>query len=106
MLDRDRSLALALKLVNRLEQPYYVSSYQPQRCWYNAIKTMRLYHKQLGNAVHVEGWCAMPGIHMAQPHGWIELEDGMILDPTYVYSDYEQGIQVSYEYFPALHYKL
>ena len=106
MLDRDRSLALALEMVNRLEPPYYFSSYEPQCCWANAVKAMRIYAKQLLNAVYVEGWCAMPDIHMVQPHGWIELEDGTIIDPTYVYSNYEQGIEVSYEYFPALRYKL
>ncbi len=97
MVDYERSLAIA-------QQLDYL--YTPGCCWANAVQALRMKRFHLSNAIYVEGWCAMPGIGLVQPHGWIELQDGTILDPTYMMADHEQGQRNLYVYFPALHYKL
>ncbi len=97
MLDYGRSLAIAKRMDYR---------YNPGCCWANAVAALRLYHKQLGAVVYVEGWCALPEIDMVQEHGWLELKDGTILDPTYAVPDDEQAVRLHYEYFPALRYRL
>ena len=98
MLDRDRSLDLALHLIS-------LDCWEEQCCWANAISALRRWGKRKGTAVYVEGWCAVPAIHLVQPHGWIELEDGTILDPTYVYADSSEEVQLDYEYYPAVRYQ-
>jgi hypothetical protein len=97
MMDYERSLALAEKM------DYH---YIPGCCWANALQALRLQEKHLGHALYVEGWCAMPEISMVQEHGWLELQDGTILDPTYAAADHGQGKRLQYNYFPALRYRL
>jgi hypothetical protein len=99
MMDYERSLAIARRM------DYH---YNPGCCWANAVQALRLYYKQLGDMVYVEGWCAMPDISMVQEHGWLEV-DGAILDPTYAVPDDDdqgQGVRPHYEYFPAVRYRL
>ncbi len=96
MMDYDRSLAIARSMGYRFDAGC---------CWANAVQALRLYHKQLGDVVYVEGWCAMPDISMVQEHGWLE-SDGTILDPTYAVPDDDQGVRLRYEYFPAVRYRL
>jgi hypothetical protein len=97
MMDYERSLAVARSMGYRFDAGC---------CWANAVQALRLYHKRLGDVVYVEGWCAMPDIDMVQEHGWLELEDGTIIDPTYAVPDDAQGVRLLYEYFPALRYEL
>jgi hypothetical protein len=94
MLDYKRSLSIAQKMGN-----------VPQTCWANVVRALRTHRRQLGNVMYVEGWCAAPEIDFVGEHGWLELEDGTILDPTYAARDNEDGKRLHYEYFPALHYR-
>jgi hypothetical protein len=100
MMDYERSLTIARSMGYRFDAGC---------CWANAVQALRLYHKRLSPALYVEGWCVMPDIDMVQEHGWIELgsgTNGTIIDPTYAASDDDQGVRLSYEYFPAVRYKL
>ena len=97
MMDYERSLNIARRM------DYH---YMPGCCWANAVQALRLYHKRLGDVMYVEGWCAMPEIDLCQEHGWIELEGGTIIDPTYAEADDGQGKRLQYEYFPVVRYRL
>lgn len=100
MMDYERSLAIAQKM------GWHFTFH---RCWENAVQALRLCHKHLGNALYVEGWYACPdmvGAPLVQPHGWLELEDGTILDPPYAMTDHEAGKRFHHEYFPVHRYRL
>jgi hypothetical protein len=99
MLDYDQSLSVAQDLGWR---------YEEQCCWHNAVQALRLYQKRLGEAVYVEGWVSVPEIKFVQEHGWLELANGTILDPTYVRSshDHLENRWREHLYFPAVRYTL
>ncbi len=96
MLDYERSLEIATTMNS-----------VPKFCFYNSVKALRKRSLNLHNAKYVEG-CAKGEI-MAFQHGWLELEDGTILDPTFAAicldRQYE-GLDApnEYKYFPLFRY--
>jgi len=84
----------------------------PKFCWYNALKALR--HRSLdlpASTKYVEGW-VKTNHGIAIEHGWLELEDGTILDPTFVAAGWEialelgteRGTYQQHEYFPGIRY--
>ena len=59
----------------------------PCFCWRNAVSALRTSSLNLGDAKYVEGVFVTPnreyGGTYTIPHGWLELPDGTILDPTF-----------------------
>ena len=49
-------------------------------CYRNAWQAVEF----LKRARYVEGWCAGP-LPLVAPHAWVELRNGMIVDPTPIY---------------------
>ncbi len=88
MLDFNRSFAVAKQI--RAEK---------KACWYNALLAF-FTNEDLQKGWYVEGW-AIPDmeIHLNIEHGWIELEDGSIIDPTFAALGDKDVL-----YFPAIRY--
>jgi hypothetical protein len=99
MLDYHQSLSIAQALG---------WDYEEQCCWINAVQCLRRYYKRPGQALYVEGWVSIPDLQFVQEHGWIELEAGTILDPTYVRvsHDHHEDRWREHLYFPAVRYTL
>ncbi len=74
-LDRERSADLAGKVAAR-----------DKECFRNAVMALGALGRE-ENADYVEGWATTPW--MATLHGWVELEDGTIIDstPTWLEAD-------------------
>jgi hypothetical protein len=68
-IDRETSYALAERL-----------DIHPKQCWRNAALTA----SAMPNVTYVEGWVVDTANQAMMPieHGWVEREDGTILDPT------------------------
>ncbi len=73
---------------------------QPKACWANALTALRS-QKQLQGAFYVEGWFLQTAEPLPIEHGWIELADGTIVDPTVVVVDEPYKC---FEYFPGVRY--
>lgn len=67
---------------------------RPNECWRNAILAL-FSTPALEGAVYVEGWCVA---FFSFEHGWLELPDGTIIDPTITEDDMQ--------YFPGVKYTL
>jgi hypothetical protein len=74
---------------------------RPKACWANALTALRS-QKQLHDAFYVEGWFLRTAEPLPIEHGWIELKDGTIVDPTVVVVLDDQ--HESYAYFPGVRY--
>lgn len=74
----------------------------PKRCWGNAVAALRTQRK-LQEACYVEGWIVLVK-PVAAEHGWIELPDGRIIDPTYAPLIAGQLADAQPVYFPGLRY--
>src|SRR5689334_16975912 len=58
---------------------------EPGECWRNAI--MALFQVNDAGARYVEGWAAgpeFPFCYIPMEHGWIEMSDGTVIDPTWI----------------------
>jgi len=53
----------------------------PKRCWGNALFALRT-QKELRGASYVEGWAVFVKPLIIE-HGWVELPDRRIVDPSY-----------------------
>jgi hypothetical protein len=70
-LDEERS-ALAADLIGA----------QRKECWRNAVMAL-LVDPALSEGVYVESYAAWPtGLRLPVHHGWVELPDGTVVDPT------------------------
>jgi hypothetical protein len=67
-------------------------------CYSNVLLTM-LYHKEYQSGWYVEGFAipARESIHILMEHGWLQLTDGSIIDPSFADVGYTQVV-----YFPAI----
>ncbi len=69
MYDRELSAAVAVRI-----------GALPKLCWTNALKALRT-QRLLAGGYYVEGWAIIN--YSVVEHGWIELPDGRIVDPTH-----------------------
>jgi len=70
MLDYERSLAITKKV-----------DIQEKECYSNAVYTL-LCCEECENGLYVEGFAFLTDRGMLLEHGWVELTDGSIIDPT------------------------
>jgi hypothetical protein len=69
MYDRELSAAVAVRI-----------GALPKLCWTNALEALRT-QRLLAGGYYVEGWAIIN--YSVVEHGWIELPDGRIVDPTH-----------------------
>lgn len=81
----------------------------PKYCFYNALKALRNRSLALPlSTKYVEGTIKVYGVDIA--HGWLELEDGTILDPTFIVDCieletlYNVKAHEPFEYYPLFRY--
>lgn len=91
MLDLPLSLTIARRIIA-----------VPKRCWGNALTALRT-QRQLGKAYYVEGWLVKDKPLVIE-HGWVELPDGRIIDPTYALLVVQQSVGAPPAYFPGVRY--
>jgi len=81
----------------------------PKNCYENA-RTAFLRYKKLYGGQYIEGFAVVPlgssSTKLDFEHAWIELEDGRIIDPTWVLLkhravEYFPGIKLTYDEFKA-----
>jgi hypothetical protein len=93
--DSQRSLSIADKVLTI-----------PKQCWSNALRALRRCKKQLKDAYYVEGHIELLENFFIQ-HGWLELPDGTIIDPTRAYLEKYHGHEPDNRtYHPLLTYTL
>jgi len=87
MLDVERSLAAAQNI-----------EVEKKACWSNALSAF-LFHKEFHKGWYVEGWAVptIKSIRLPLEHGWVELENGSVIDPTFAVLGHR-----NIEYFPGL----
>ncbi len=74
---------------------------EQKECFQNAIIAF-LTLSELQDGCYVEGFAVPdPDMPINSPHGWIELSDSTIIDPTYASYGHEKC-----QYFPAVKYTL
>lgn len=63
------------------------------RCYLNCAEVvMRTWGAGEVGALYCEGWAVVPSLwNIPFEHAWIELPDGRIIDPTWVYEHYDPG---------------
>ncbi|SRR6266568_1016768 len=78
----------------------------PKQCWSNSVRALRTCKKQLRGAFYVEGHIEfIPGLYIQ--HGWLELPDGTIVDPTRAFLVcYHGHTPDNRTYYPLLKYTL
>jgi hypothetical protein len=89
MLNYDLSLIFALAV-----------EAQPHLCWTNAANTVIAFPGFFDGGSYVEGWMVLcrRQVELVE-HGWCELPDGSIIDPSIVFLAKEH---VKAEYFPGV----
>src|SRR5579859_2888378 len=85
---------LSVKVANLIQAQKY-------RCWYNARDALVHLPGMFLCAWYVEGWLVVPKDEEVQvvEHGWIECEDGRIVDPSIVLLEAKEQ---DMDYFPGL----
>ena len=79
---------------------------QPKQCWSYAVTALQTVAElQRDKARYVEGSVVWSDYHLPLEHGWLELPDGRIVDPTAVVS-VPAGTHPQVVYFPAIRYDL
>lgn len=88
-----KDLGLSVKAGKRIEA-------EPQECYWNARRAVYL-NAVGGGARYVEGVAVMNMAPITFEHGWVELEDGTIVDPTLPDEGYLYFGAFSYEWDDA-----
>lgn len=78
---------------------------KPKQCYRNAVMSLVLAdHWLLGDShdlVYVEGTIIVDGLPIPFEHGWLELKDGTVIDPT---SAVVQSSDTNVDYYPAVRF--
>jgi hypothetical protein len=78
-----------------------------KQCWWNALRGLRSVYRTTPGAAYVEGH-AISRFGIIAEHGWIELADGRIVDPTPSWHEYlidgTETAEQAQVYFPAVRY--
>lgn len=68
---------------------------QSKQCYRNAVMALGTGHARLAGAVYVEGWVIQAKLPIPIEHGWVELADGSVIDPTLCLIDDDATLQGS-----------